>query len=206
MEGRSSLTLAQARELRENGRTTMFRLAIQENVKETAPENYQKIKVEYDRSQKDVTEATAIFHEMCEKMETFRRRLEDTIRHDVHRLNKRFIKYMERFGFEGDVSHTIEESSRGGARYYLYIKARKAGHRGELQEVSAKARGGKVGKGVSGGEESLSSLLFALALLKSIDVSPGYVVLDEFDSALDENRKDRVFTLYEEELQPSLLS
>ncbi|MGG2016480.1 hypothetical protein AB1280_13420 [Bacillus sp. S10(2024)] len=39
--------------------------------------------------------------------------------------------------------------------------------------------GGKVGSGVSGGEESLSSLLFSLALLQTIEASPGYIILDE---------------------------
>lgn len=61
-----------------------------------------------------------------------------------------------------------------------------------------KARGGKVGKGVSGGEESLSSLLFALALFQTIEASPGYIVLDEFNSALDKGRKDKVIELYEQ--------
>lgn len=33
-----------------------------------------------------------------------------------------------------------------------------------MEDVSTKVRGGKMVKGVSGGEESLSSLLFALGL------------------------------------------
>ena len=74
-----------------------------------------------------------------------------------------------------------------------------------MEDVSTKARGGKVGKGVSGGEESLSSLLFALALLQNLQTSPGFIVLDEFDSALDENRKVKVFDLYEQELKRKLI-
>nr|WP_274310559.1 hypothetical protein [Solibacillus daqui] len=54
--------------------------------------------------------------------------------------------------------------------------------------------------GVSGGEESLSSLLFALALLQNLATSSGYIVLDEFDSVLDDERKNKVFNLYAEEL------
>ncbi|MNW67186.1 hypothetical protein D3C74_457400 [compost metagenome] len=61
-----------------------------------------------------------------------------------------------------------------------------------MEDVSVKARGGRVGKGVSGGEESLSSLLFALALLQNLQTSPGFIVLDEFDGALDEQRKLKV--------------
>ena len=71
--------------------------------------------------------------------------------------------------------------------------------------MSVKARGGKVGKGVSGGEESLSSLLFALCLLQNLQITPGFIILDEFDSALDENRKVKVFDLYEKELQRKLI-
>jgi ABC-type iron transport system FetAB ATPase subunit len=74
-----------------------------------------------------------------------------------------------------------------------------------MEDVSTKARGGKVGKGVSGGEESLSSLLFALALLQNLSFKPGFIVLDEFDSALDENRKLKVFDLYVRELNRKLI-
>lgn len=70
-----------------------------------------------------------------------------------------------------------------------------------MEDVSTKARGGKVGKVVSGGGESLSSLLYALALLQNLSFKPGFIVLNEFDSALDENRKFKVFDLYVQELK-----
>ncbi|MDM5187288.1 hypothetical protein QUF99_08090 [Bacillus sp. DX4.1] len=54
----------------------------------------------------------------------------------------------------------MDTNKHGEMCYYLYIKARKKGHRG------------KIGSGVSGGEESLSSLLLALALLQTIEASP----------------------------------
>ncbi|PEB95356.1 MULTISPECIES: PD-(D/E)XK nuclease family protein [Bacillus cereus group] len=73
------------------------------------------------------------------------------------------------------------------------------------EDISAKGRGGKVGSGVSGGEESLSSLLFALALLQTIEASPGYIILDEYDSALDDSRKEKVFTLFEQELNRKMI-
>ncbi len=74
-----------------------------------------------------------------------------------------------------------------------------------MEDVSLKARAGKVGKGVSGGEESLSSLLFALALLQELDINPSFIVLDEFDSALDEGRKAKVFDLYAKMLDRKLI-
>lgn len=62
-----------------------------------------------------------------------------------------------------------------------------------------------MGKGLSGGEESLSSLLFALALLQNHQTTPGFIVMDEFDSALDEVRKVKVFDLYVQELKRKLI-
>ncbi|BCC09388.1 MULTISPECIES: hypothetical protein [Bacillus cereus group] len=57
---------------------------------------------------------------------------------------------------------------------FTYIKARKKGHHGKMEDISAKGSDGKVRSGVSGGEESISSLLFALALLKTIKASPDW--------------------------------
>ncbi|MNE91682.1 hypothetical protein D3C80_1893260 [compost metagenome] len=48
-------------------------------------------------------------------------------------------------------------------------------------------------------------MLFALALLQNLQTSPGFIVLDEFDSALDEQRKLKVFELYGQELQRKLI-
>ncbi|WP_040759826.1 hypothetical protein [Sporosarcina newyorkensis] len=62
-----------------------------------------------------------------------------------------------------------------------------------------------MGKGVSGGEESLSSLLFALSLLQNLENQAGFIVLDEFDSALDETRKATVFKLYANKLRRKLI-
>ena len=69
-----------------------------------------------------------------------------------------------------------------------------------MEDVSIKARGGRHGVGLSGGEKSLVSLLYALALLQTIQTNPSFIVLDEFDSALDEGRKVKVFDLYVNEL------
>ncbi len=112
---------------------------------------------------------------------------------------------MGQFQFEGDISWDSYEDRKKRTHFNLFIKARKEGHRGTMEDVSTKARGGRVGKGVSGGEESLSSLLFALALLQNLQTTPGFIVLDEFDSALDENRKVKVFDLYVHELKRKLI-
>ncbi len=201
----SELTKSQAEELRNNGKVT-FDFAITEaGIDEAAPENYAKMKEEYDRSENEVKKSKILLEEYSERMEQFKEDLEDTINMKIIGVNQKFINYMSIFGFEGKIDWDMNTDRRGQIRYTLFIKARKEGHRGKLEDVSVKARGGKVGKGVSGGEESLSSLLFALALLQTIEASPGYIVLDEFDSALDEGRKEKVFGLYEQELQRKMI-
>ncbi|MEK4275742.1 ATP-binding cassette domain-containing protein [Paenibacillus sp. FSL R7-0026] len=41
--------------------------------------------------------------------------------------------------------------------------------------------------------------------MKTIDANPGYIMLDEFDSALDESRKAKVFELYRDELARKMI-
>ena len=132
-------------------------------------------------------------------------KLETTINMRVLEVRNRFEFFMRQFQFEGEVSWTVDADRRGRNVFKLFIKERKEGHRGTMDDVSVKARGGRVGKGVSGGEESLSSLLFALALLQNLSFTPGFIVLDEFDSALDDTRKAKVFELYEEKLARKLI-
>ncbi|WP_110928858.1 coiled-coil domain-containing protein [Bacillus massiliglaciei] len=201
----SGLTKSKAEDLRNNGKI-IFEFATNETgIDEAAPENYAKMKEEYDRSENEVKKSKILLEEYLERMEQFKEDLEDTINMKIIGVNQKFVHYMSLFGFEGKIEWDMNTDRRGQSRYTLFIKARKEGHRGKLEDVSVKARGGKVGKGVSGGEESLSSLLFALALLQTIEASPGYIVLDEFDSALDEGRKEKVFGLYEQELQRKMI-
>jgi len=200
-----SLTKPKAEELRNNGKSVFEFAMNQTGIDEAAPENYKKMKEEYDRSETEVKKSKTLLEEYSERMERLKEDLEDTINLKIISVNQKFVNYMSLFGFEGKIEWDMNTDRRGQIRYTLFIKARKEGHRGKLEDVSVKARGGKVGKGVSGGEESLSSLLFALALLQTIEASPGYIVLDEFDSALDEGRKDKVFGLYEQELQRKMI-
>lgn len=201
----SELTKPQAEDLRNHGKTN-FEFAINETgIDEAAPENYEKMKEEYERLENEVKKSKILLEEYSERMERFKEDLENTINMKIIGVNQKFVNYMSLFGFEGKIEWDMNTDRRGQIRYTLFIKARKEGHRGKLEDVSIKARGGKVGKGVSGGEESLSSLLFALALLQTIEASPGYIVLDEFDSALDEGRKEKVFGLYEQELQRKMI-
>ena len=60
------------------------------------------------------------------------------------------------FGFAGAVEWEMSQDKRGQMTYYLYLKARKEGHQGSLEEVSEKGRGNRFGKGLSGGKDLLS--------------------------------------------------
>jgi len=175
------------------------------NIDPAAEENFTKAEEEFNRLRKEYQQSKILLEADKERTEQLKDQLETTINMRVLEIKNRFTAYMSLFQFQGDISWDSHEDRKGRTHFELFIKARKVGHRGALEDVSIKARGGRVGKGVSGGEESLSSLLFALALLQNLEISPGFIVLDEFDSALDEERKSKVFDLYVNELKRKLI-
>ncbi|MBO0959665.1 chromosome segregation protein SMC [Neobacillus sp. MM2021_6] len=190
---------------RENGKI-MFDAARREpGIDPAAPENYEAVKFEFERLDNEYKRTNILLDQDRQRAEELKDKLETTINMRVTEIRRRFQSYMSHFQFEGEVDWDSSEDKRGRTHFKLFIKARKEGHRGTMEDVSTKARGGRVGKGVSGGEESLSSLLFALALLQNLSFKPGFIVLDEFDSALDENRKLKVFDLYVQELNRKLI-
>jgi chromosome segregation ATPase len=190
---------------RENGKITFDHARREPDIDPAAPENYEAVKQEFDRLDNEYKRTNILLEQDRERAEQLKDKLETTINMRVMEIRRRFQSYMSHFQFEGEVDWESSEDKRGRTHFKLFIKARKEGHRGSMEDVSTKARGGKVGKGVSGGEESLSSLLFALALLQNLSFKPGFIVLDEFDSALDENRKLKVFDLYVRELNRKLI-
>lgn len=198
-------SLPQMRAELEKGKVTFQQARDEDGIDPAAPENYRVAKEETDRLEEEFQRTSILLEQDEERTEKLKDQLETTINMRVLELQQRFKSYMSQFQFEGEISWGSYEDKKQRTHFQLYIKARKEGHRGALEDVSVKARGGKVGKGVSGGEESLSSLLFALVLLQNIQAVPGFIVLDEFDSALDENRKLKVFDLYVKELQRKLI-
>ena len=160
---------------------------------------------EVTRKKHDLEAAKNLLEENQDRAIQNEQRLETAIAMQVQKINLLFEQYMGLFQFEGQINYQKLTDKKGRPVFKLFIHVRKEGHRGKLEDVSLKARGGRVGKGVSGGEESLSSLLFALALLQNLENRAGFIVLDEFDSALDESRKAKVFELYADELQRKLI-
>ncbi|MGO0059114.1 AAA family ATPase [Brevibacillus fluminis] len=198
-------TVPELKRDREKGRVTLEQARTEEGIDPAASYNYETAKYEYERLDDEFKRTSILLEQDKERTEQLRNQMETTINMRVLELQQRFRVYMSHFQFEGDISWESYEDQRKRVHFKLYIKARKEGHRGSMEDVSTKARGGKVGKGVSGGEESLSSLLFALALLQNLQTTPGFIVLDEFDSALDESRKSKVFDLYVQELKRKLV-
>ncbi len=197
-----SLTMLQAESEQAKAELRNARL---EKINENAQQNYDQQKADFDKKNADLAKSEQLLESNTIRANELEDRLETTITMHLIKINTLFQKYMDLFQFEGQVEKERIEEKSGRVNFRLYIKARKIGHQGALEDVSMKARSGKVGLGVSGGEESLSSLLFALALLQNLATSPGYIVLDEFDSALDDERKNKVFNLYAEELQRKLI-
>ncbi|ETT65475.1 SMC domain-containing protein [Paenibacillus sp. FSL R7-277] len=189
----------------ESGKVTFDNARYESGLDPAAPENYKVIEEEVHRLQDEYKRTSLLYEENQERAETLRDQLETTINMRVLEIQQRFKNYMSGFQFEGQIDWKQQEDRKGRVLFHLFIRARKEGHRGTLEDVSVKARGGRVGKGVSGGEESLSSLLFALALLQNLQTAPGFIVMDEFDSALDEQRKLKVFDLYASELKRKLI-
>jgi chromosome segregation ATPase len=190
---------------RENGKITFESARREPDIDPAAPENYEAVKQEFERLDNEYKRTNLLLEQDRERAEQLKDKLETTINMRITEIRRRFQAYMSHFQFESEVDWESTEDKKGRTHFKLFIKARKEGHRGTMEDVSTKARGGKVGKGVSGGEESLSSLLFALALLQNLSFRPGFIVLDEFDSALDENRKLKVFDLYVQELKRKLI-
>ncbi|ASA25837.1 AAA family ATPase [Paenibacillus donghaensis] len=199
------LSLPQIRTALDKGQTEFNNARNESGIDPAAPDNYKVIEAEFSRIQEDYKRTEILFEQNQERTQQLKDQLETTINMRVLEILQNFRSYMSLFQFEGEIDWDYHEDRRGRTHFNLYIKARKEGHRGTLEDVSLKARGGRVGKGVSGGEESLSSLLFALALLQNLQTSPGFIVLDEFDSALDEQRKLKVFELYARELKRKLV-
>ncbi|MFC4354254.1 AAA family ATPase [Chryseomicrobium palamuruense] len=203
-EDNQKLSVPALKQQRESGKIMFDSARNEPDIDPSAPENFKTAEQEFNRLTNEFKRTSLLVEQDQERMEKLQDNLETTINMRVVEIQTKFQYYMSQFQFEGKVEWASTEK-KGRTLFSLFIKVRKEGHRGTMDDVSKKARGGRVGKGVSGGEESLSSLLFALALLQNLSFKPGFIVLDEFDSALDESRKLKVFDLYVQELNRKLI-
>lgn len=177
----------------------------EKDIDPNAVDNFNTLESEVARKKDELQGAKNLLEENEERAIQNEKRLETAIAMQVQKINLLFEQYMGLFQFEGRVVYEKLMNKKDRPIFKLFIHVRKEGHRGKFEDVSLKARGGRVGKGVSGGEESLSSLLFALSLLQNLENKASFIIMDEFDSALDETRKAKVFELYAKELQRKLI-
>lgn len=183
-----------------------FQHALNEpDIDPNAVENYRTLEQEVERKKEELQSAKNLLEENEDRAIQNEHRLETAIHMQVSKIDMLFQQYMGEFTFEGQIRYEKFLDKKDRPIFKLFIYVRKEGHRGKFEDVSQKARGNRVGKGVSGGEESLSSLLFALSMLQNLENRAGFIVLDEFDSALDDARKVTVFELYASKLQRKLI-
>ncbi len=177
----------------------------EEGVDPAAPANYAAIQQNYTFKKERYQESKLLLEQYTERLKKLEGLLETTINTRVQTIQQKFRAYMKQFQLEGEIRWHRHIDRNDRVKFKLLIQIKKEGHEGARMDVGLPARGGKVGQGVSGGEESLGSLLFALALLRNLQTSPNFIILDEFDSALDEQRKGQVFDLYASELKRKLI-
>lgn len=172
-------------------------------VDEEAQEKYDDYLYEYEVASKELEESQLRFKQLLKKEEEQRDRYDKAVYLRWQRTNRLFSAFMERLGMVGEIRSLPpeQESRHQDYRWELHVSTR-VGHRPEKVNPES---GKIVGEGISGGERAAVSLVFALALLCDIQNRPPFYVLDEFDSALDEERKHEIFDLYKEMLQRKLV-
>jgi chromosome segregation ATPase len=173
----SFLSESQLKKNRENGKIIFDNARQEADIDPAAQENYDTVKSEYERLDNEYKRTKVLLDQDKERTENLKDQLETTINMRVLELQQRFKFYMSQFQFEGEISWEPYEDRRRRTHFNLYIKARKEGHRGALEDVSIKARGGRVGKGVSGG----ANLSEELANKHNVQVVPMHGIEDGQD-------------------------
>ena len=72
-------TKAKAKSEKEQGESLFHKALNMEDIDEAAPENYENMKIEYDRSRKEVDQAKILLMENEERMAGLKKQLEDTV-------------------------------------------------------------------------------------------------------------------------------
>ena len=129
-----------------------FENARVEKVNPEAERNYMAVKADFELKKETVDQTQEYLEIHRNRALETENRLETTINMNILKINNLFAKYMDEFHFEGKIEYERFEDKKGRTTFKLYIKARKIGHSGRLEDVGTKARHGKLGKGVSGGE------------------------------------------------------
>jgi len=172
-------------------------------VDEKAKENYNIFLSEFETAKKQMLESELRFDNLKREEEQRRDRFNKAVYMRWERTNQQFSKYMQQLGLVGQIRSVPPDENERNPQYKWELHvATQVGHKLEKVEPESAKR---VGKGISGGERAATSLIFALSLLSDIENKPPFYVLDEFDSALDEERKHQLFDMYKSVLNRKLI-
>lgn len=172
-------------------------------VDEKAKENYDVFLAEFESAKQQMLESELRFENLKKEEEQRRDRFNKAVYMRWERTNQLFSKYMQHLGMVGYIRSIPPDENERNPQYKWELHvATQVGHKPEKVEPESTKR---VGKGISGGERAATSLIFALALLSDIENKPPFYVLDEFDSALDEERKHQLFDMYKSVLDRKLI-
>lgn len=172
-------------------------------VDEKAKENYDLFLSEFETAKKQMLESELRFANLKKEEEQRRDRFNKAVYMRWERTNQLFSKYMQQLGLVGQIRSIPPDENERNPQYKWELHvATQVGHKLEKVEPESAKR---VGKGISGGERAATSLIFALSLLSDIENKPPFYVLDEFDSALDEERKHQLFDMYKTVLSRKLI-
>lgn len=172
-------------------------------VDEEARQKYEDYALEFAEASRELQESQLRFQNLQTREEERRNEFDKAVYNRWQRTNQKFIGLMRRLNMVGEIKSLAPDLEGRNPQYQweLHI-ATKMGHKAEKIHPET---GRVVGEGISGGERAAVSLVFALALLSDIENKPPFYVLDEFDSALDEERKHEIFDIYREVLGRKLL-
>lgn len=172
-------------------------------VDEGAREKYHEFLMEFESAKKQMLESELRFGNLKKEEEESRNRFDKAVYMRWERTNHLFSKYMQQLGMVGLIRSIPPDENERNPQYKWELHvATQVGHNPDKVEPESTKR---VGKGISGGERAGTSLIFALALLSDIENKPPFYVLDEFDSALDEERKHQLFDMYRSVLDRKLI-
>lgn len=177
--------------------------AVARVVDERALENYDVFFTEFELATKQMLESELRFENLKKEEERRRDKFNKAVYMRWERTNQHFGKYIQHLGMVGHIRSIPPDENERNPQYKWELHvATQVGHKPEKVEPESTKR---VGKGISGGERAATSLIFALALLSDIENKPPFYVLDEFDSALDEERKHQLFDMYQSVLNRKLI-
>lgn len=177
--------------------------ALARQVDEEARQKYNDYALEFAEASKELEESQVRFTNLKNREQDKRNEFDKAVYNRWQRTNQKFSGFMQRLNMVGVIQNVVPDPEGRNPQYQWELHvATKLGHKPEKIHPES---GRVVGEGISGGERAAVSLVFALALLSDIENRPPFYVLDEFDSALDEERKHEIFDLYREILGRKLV-